>query len=278
MNTLRKIARSLLAATGARRMRLLTPDYLLRQVDRSWSKESRNLQWFGVSDSASILDLGCGPGHFTLRVANWLPHAKITALDEQQSMLERARECLGDRATFVNAPAHATGLPAESFDFVLARLLLQHVRDPRLVVKEARRLLGPGGKLIITDIDDELFGIVEPRVPGLRRVLARYGQAQAARGGNRRIGRTLVRLLRDAHFTDTELECVSIHSDDAGLDACFPQLDPAPLRSLMAGGHLSQLEYAALRRARQTLRDAAEPFALVLIFMACGTKPALGEA
>jgi ubiquinone/menaquinone biosynthesis C-methylase UbiE len=272
MSATRRLVRSLAIATGMMPKGQAGPDYLERQVQRSWSKECRQLQWFGLTDGMAILDAGCGPGHFTQRLADWLPTAKITAVDAKDAMLQHARGRLGNRATIVQARAEATGLPSGSFDFVLARLVFQHVRDPLPVAHEARRLLKPGGKLVITDVDDELFGIVEPSVPGLRRVLARYGEAQASRGGNRRVGRTLVRLLREAGFADPQIDSVAIHSDEAGLATCFPQLDPTPLRSLVAGGHLSQLEYTALRAAHRRFESAAEPFALVLLFMACGVK------
>jgi SAM-dependent methyltransferase len=248
------------------------PDYLHQQVERSWGKESRNLQWFGLSDAMSILDLGCGPGHFAERLANWLPAARITALDLDERMLALARQRLAQQATVIRAAAEQTGLPAESFDFVIARLLLQHAPDPLRVIGEAQRILKPGGKLVITDVDDELFGIVEPRVSGLDRLLARYGKAQARRGGNRLIGRRLIPMLRDAGFVDATLEGVAIHSDEAGLDACFPQLDALPLRSLLAGGQLPLVEYLALRTARRKFAAAKDPFVLVLLFMACGTK------
>src|SRR5436190_2530080 len=120
------------------------PDYLHQQVQRSWGKESRNLQWFGVRDAMSILDLGCGPGYFAERLANWLPTARITALDLDERMLGLARQRLAQRATVIQAAAEQTGLPAESFDFVLARLLLQHAADPLRVIGEAQRLLKPG--------------------------------------------------------------------------------------------------------------------------------------
>jgi len=269
---LRSVVRKTLAAAGLMPKRAEGPDYLHQQVQRSWGKESRNLQWFGLRDGISILDLGCGPGHFAERLADWLPTARITALDRDERMLEVARQRLAKRATVIQAAAERTGLPPESFDFVLARLLMQHAPDPLSVVREAQRLLKPGGKLVITDVDDELFGIVEPRVSGLDRLLARYGKAQARRGGNRLIGRRLIPLLRDAGFVDATLESVAIHSDEAALDACFPQLDALPLRSLLAGGQLPLVEYLALRSARRKFAAAKDPFVLVLLFMACGTK------
>jgi ubiquinone/menaquinone biosynthesis C-methylase UbiE len=152
------------------------PDYLQQQSCADWHKESRNLHWFGLRDGMSVLDLGCGPGHFTERLADSLPAAKITALDAEDRSLVDARRRLDGRAVIVQGRAEATGLPSNTFDFVLARLLFQHLREPLPVAEEALRLLKPGGKLVITDVDDELFGIVEPRVPGfgwLRDMVAR---------------------------------------------------------------------------------------------------------
>jgi ubiquinone/menaquinone biosynthesis C-methylase UbiE len=225
----------------------------------------------------SVVDLGCGPGHFTACLADWLPQATLIALDAKPEMLQLARKRLGDRVgqqiTLAQAQAEATRLPADTYDFVIARLLFQHLTDPLSAAQEAWRILKPGGKLVITDVDDGLFGVVEPRVPGLARVLTRYGEAQAQRGGNRRIGRSLVRLLRTAGFIQVDIESIAIHSDEAGLAECFPQLDPAPLQSLVAAGHLSQQEYTVLREAYQAFLGTAEPFVLILLFMACGIKP-----
>jgi ubiquinone/menaquinone biosynthesis C-methylase UbiE len=248
-------------------------DYLSRQVERSWKKESRNLRWFGLRDGMAVLDLGCGPGHFTERLAQDLPNATITALDGEPRWLDLARQRLADRVIVVQARAEATGLPADSFDFVLARLLFQHVRDPLLVATEAHRVLKPGGKLVITDVDDELFGIVEPRVPGLRRLLARYADSQKSYGGDRYVGRRLVQMLRTAGFVDPEIEAIATHSDEAGIEACLPIFEPVSLRSLVDSGDLSRLAYPVFRLLHKRYLRQAGRFALVLNFMACGVKP-----
>jgi len=87
------------------------------------------------------------------------------------------------------------------------------------------------------------------------------------------VGRWLTRFLRDAGFTEIQLEALALHSDDTGLAETFPQLDPAPLAWLAAAGHLSEAERAAFDAARAGFLASPEPFALVLSFMACGVRP-----
>jgi SAM-dependent methyltransferase len=257
----------------------MAPDreYLRMQVLVSWEKESRNLQWFGLRDSMSILDLGCGPGYFTEFVAELLPNAAITAVEADTAMLDVARQRFRDELreiVAIEARAEETGLPDASFDFVIARLLFQHLREPSAVVREAMRVLKPGGKFVIMDDDDGIFGLAEPPVEKLDVLLEKYGEAQRSRGGNRRIGRWLPRLLRDGGFVDIEFETVVSHSDHAGLTRIFPQLDAAPLDWLVRGGYLTHAERDAYRAEHKKFFGADDPFALVILFMACGTKGA----
>jgi SAM-dependent methyltransferase len=97
------------------------------------------------------LDLGTGAGHTAARLAA-LSH-EVVAVDPSEGMLAAARELYGDRPnlSFVRASGHASGLGSESFDLIAARHTLHHHRDPVATLREAARLLRPGGRLGIVD-------------------------------------------------------------------------------------------------------------------------------
>ena len=68
-------------------------------------------------------------------------------------MLKAARELYGGRENleFRHAPAHDTGLASDYFDLVTARHTLHHHPDVLATLREAARVLKPGGRLVIVD-------------------------------------------------------------------------------------------------------------------------------
>ena len=64
------------------------------QAMMGWHKEFRNLQWYGLQNGMSVLELGSGPGFVTEQLANILPDSEITALEIDSSLLDEARNRL----------------------------------------------------------------------------------------------------------------------------------------------------------------------------------------
>lgn len=104
-------------------------------------------------------------------------------------------------------------------------------------------------------------------------MLEKYGQAQAAQGGNRRVGRSLWRLLKSAGFENVDLEVVPAHSDDIGIESFLPQIDPDRLLPLVKFGLMTETELENLRGSREKFLSSANPYILTLSLMVCGEKP-----
>src|SRR3954453_8412645 len=187
------------------------PIGLDREVERlrdqalmAWEKEARNLEWLGLRDGMAILELGSGPGFVTRQLLEMAPGGSVTSVEIDPVLIERAEQYLqgyGDgRWRIVKVSVMETGLPDNSFDFAYARFLFQHLPDPVGAAKEVFRVLKPGGMFVIADIDDGLLIFEPPASPEIEAINERLREDHASKGGNRRIGRWLPRMLREAVF------------------------------------------------------------------------------
>jgi ubiquinone/menaquinone biosynthesis C-methylase UbiE len=249
---------------------------LADQARLGWEKEARTLTWFGLKDGMSLIELGSGPGFITESLLTMLPNSSITCLEIDPILLEQAKGYLqykvNDRVQFIEGTVMKTKMADNIFDFAYARLLFQHLPDPFSAAKEIRRILKPGGKFVIYDIDDEIFGIIQP-FPEFTRILDVYGQAQSPQGGNRRIGRNLWRILKAAGFHNLDFEVLATHSDDNGIEPFLSQFDPDRLIPLVEIGLMSEKDLEKLRISRIKFTDSTDPYILMLSMMVCGEKP-----
>jgi len=250
---------------------------LRAQVDMSWKVERRRLAALGVMDGHRLLELGCGPGFVTERLASAFPHATIVAIDTDQKMLDAAARNTtnvdANRVEFVRADVTATGLEADFFDGAISRYLFQHLSDPVAAAVETLRVLKPGGYHVVIDIDDGLWGLVEPEFLFFRDYHKRRGQDQSSRGGSRFLGRRLGRILRAAGYVHIDLDIFAYHSDDVGMEAFASQIAPEQFLPLVRQGDLSLVEYIRAVAATQCFLASKESFLMMTGFIARGEKP-----
>ena len=109
-----------------------------------------------VGNPSKILDLGCGTGSTTIMLKQTFPNAEVVGLDLSPQMLVmseyKARQ-LGLKIEWIHGTAETTRFADGEFDVVTASLLF-HETPPNIsqaVLKEAYRLLKPGGQVIILD-------------------------------------------------------------------------------------------------------------------------------
>jgi trans-aconitate methyltransferase len=102
-----------------------------------------------------VLDVGCGSGDFTAKVAALVPDGHVVGLEPQSSMVDEATRRARANQTFVLAPAQdiarATADSDAPFDVVMSRSVLHWVpvTDHRRILEQCRQVLRPGGLLRI---------------------------------------------------------------------------------------------------------------------------------
>jgi ubiquinone/menaquinone biosynthesis C-methylase UbiE len=104
-----------------------------------------------VTDTAGsrprVLDLGCGDGRYAAKLA--AAGCAVTGIDPSHEALERAKGAHPELE--LAAPRDDGTLPLDdsSFEAVVCINVLEHVADTQLLLSEARRVLTPGGRLVV---------------------------------------------------------------------------------------------------------------------------------
>lgn len=142
------------------------PDTNERQLvpGRSWAAWARALGH--LLPPLRVADLGCGEGYLTIEAARWA--SKVYAIDRSKTVLERGRElALRRKVTNVVWKKGELGklpLDDESVDVALLSQALHHAEDPGAALREAVRILAPGGRVLVLDLRDHEEAWVHERL------------------------------------------------------------------------------------------------------------------
>ena len=110
----------------------------------------------GIQPGERVLELGPGPGTFTVKAAQRVgPEGRLIAVDIQPEMIEQVEDRVHEAGlTNVDArvaSAHDLPLESDSVDRAFLVTVLPEIPDPTRALAELRRVLRPGGTLSITE-------------------------------------------------------------------------------------------------------------------------------
>jgi ubiquinone/menaquinone biosynthesis C-methylase UbiE len=164
---------------------------------------------FDFSEVNHLLELGCGSGGQTQQLLKRNPHLKITGLDISEEQISQAEH------NFKSFPKWKENVKwicgsletihfEEKVDAVFICWVLEHVANPLELLKQAKKVIKPGGSIYITEVYNHSFDY-QPRIPSFDDYFTKYNQLQLDMGGNPHIGPQLGNLLFDAGFEDIKV-------------------------------------------------------------------------
>jgi ubiquinone/menaquinone biosynthesis C-methylase UbiE len=153
-------------------------------------------QLTGPSPGDRVVDVGCGPGTAVREAAS--RGAAATGVDPQPAMLTVARWISARRQTgrvsWLPGSAEALPLPDAAATLVWSISSCHHWRDIRAGLREARRVLAPGGRLLIAErlLRKDGHGFTQSQADTLARQAADEGFTEVRTAAGRAGRRTLV--------------------------------------------------------------------------------------
>lgn len=170
-------------------------------------QQLKTLARAGVGPGKAVLDVGCGFGLESVRLARLVqPGGHVVGLDHSIAFVEEARRraaAAGIDVAFDAGDAQALPFAAASFDVARAERVLVYIADPEKALSELHRVTRPGGTIALIEPDFDTNSINLSDRAMTRRVLAHESASGVVNGW---LVRELAAMLRRAGFRDVHID------------------------------------------------------------------------
>ena len=171
-------------------------DPIVAVTSREGAFKRRLLEHARIKDGEAVLDVACGTGTLAIEIKKANPKAKVSALDGDRAILQRARgkaKDAGVKIEFQRGMSNELPYDARSFDVVVSTLFFHHLTDEAKAdtAEEIRRVLRLGGRVLIAD-----WG--RPQDPLMRMVFLPVQALDGFRNTASNVAGKLPEFLRDA--------------------------------------------------------------------------------
>jgi ubiquinone/menaquinone biosynthesis C-methylase UbiE len=181
------------------------------------------LERFGSMAGWVCLDIGCGPGGITdLLSARVGVAGLVVGLDMNAQFLEHARRNAPKNIEFRLGDAYRSDLPAGNFDLVHMRFVASTAGQPERLLKEATRLVRPGGLIALQEPDASTLKCFPPH-PAWDRLHFAYMAAFKAAGADIELARKLYFLVHQAGLREVQYRTALL-----GVRPIDPMIDYLP--------------------------------------------------
>jgi|GEM_PF-543592 len=214
------------------------------QVELFYQRELELYKKIGLKDGMKIVECGSGPGFLISNIVRDLPNCTATALEIDPFLVEVLKEnsTINGKKLFEvkHASIYETELAENYYDFAIARLVFEHLKEPAKAIAEVRRILKPGGKFVLISNDFAYHLLTYPAIPELDEMYTAYINSRFSEGGNPLIGRQLPGLLKKEKFDNINIEIICVHSGLEG-DKAFVKAENVNIsKSLVKEGFLKK--------------------------------------
>ena len=177
------------------------------------------LHWDSVWNRGSlILEAGCGTGAQTRTIVSKNPESTFISVDLSASSLAKAKASITELnlSNVKFALANILHLPYENdhFDHIFVCFVLEHLPNPIEALEKLKRVLKPGGTLMIIE-GDHGSTYFHPSSPAAHQAIQAQVVLQQQKGGDANIGRKLYPMLVDIGYTNVRVSPRQVYVDDS---------------------------------------------------------------
>jgi ubiquinone/menaquinone biosynthesis C-methylase UbiE len=252
------------------------PDYFVQFLDAASADVSfqiykrRTFDLLKLTDGARILDIGCGTGDDArLMAALVAPSGSVVAVDGSQAMIDIATTRLAGAdlpVSFRRCDAAHLDLPDGSFDACRGDRTFMHLPDPPAALAEMRRVVRPGGRVLVYEVDFETLTVDMSDRSITRRIVNTW--CDGFRNGW--LGRHVPALFADAGLVDIFVEPGVLYLP---YEVAMQLVGPDTVERACAGGEITTAEGQAWLAEAWAARESGRFFSTLTGFIVVGRRP-----
>jgi ubiquinone/menaquinone biosynthesis C-methylase UbiE len=185
-----------------------------RLIDQANLLKGILLQGISFPKGERVLEVGCGVGAHLGILSEKFPALRLVGLDRSLDQLKGAISYLKKsgrrRVALLQADALSLPFPDGCFTGIFTCWFLEHLSDPLPILKECRRVLGAGGSIYLTEVENSSLSIW-PESNLFRKFWEAFNHTQLNLKGDPFVGKKLYPLLKATGFGRIQITPITFH-------------------------------------------------------------------